>query len=109
MYPGSLPQVKLNLFNMIVTVDLSKKADVLLVVEQLLMFIERRVAIRMGFVPITNTPEARAQAQLFYYFRDTYGIPAALRYISMVMSLRHCNRNSANKSSGYGEGRFWTE
>ncbi|RPA73028.1 hypothetical protein BJ508DRAFT_216551 [Ascobolus immersus RN42] len=87
MYPGQLPQVKLNLFNMIVTVDMSKKADVSLVVEQLLMFIERSVAIHMGFVPITNTPESKAQAKVFYYLRDTYGLTAALRYISFATEL----------------------
>lgn len=84
MYPGSLPQVKLNLFNMVLTVDFSKRDDVLMVVEQLLMFVERRLAIHMGLVPVTNTPAAKAQAEMFYYFRDTYGIPAALNYINRV-------------------------
>ncbi|KAI9758265.1 MAG: hypothetical protein M4579_003124 [Chaenotheca gracillima] len=81
VYPGQLPSVARDLHNVIVPLDFSKVDDVLLAVEQLQNFVKRAVSIRIGLVPLANSPAAAEQAKVIYYLIDTYGIAAALSYL----------------------------
>ncbi|KAH8887033.1 hypothetical protein GQ53DRAFT_844565 [Thozetella sp. PMI_491] len=78
--PGSLPQVRRDIFNLVVPVDFSKAADVNLIVDQLLTFMKRLVPIRFGLVPLTPTEEAAKQAKISYYLLETYGLSAMAAY-----------------------------
>lgn len=65
-----------------VPVDLTSLDDLVLVVDQLRMWVQRKLALRFGIVPLTHTPEAAQQAKIFYYLKDVYGLSAALDYLA---------------------------
>ncbi|KAK0610516.1 UDP-glucose:glycoprotein glucosyltransferase-domain-containing protein [Bombardia bombarda] len=76
-----LPQVRKDMFNLIVPVDFSKPDDIKLVVDQLLGFVKRLVPIRFGLVPLTPTGEAIDQAKVLYYLLENYGLAAMASYL----------------------------
>ncbi|KAI4595123.1 hypothetical protein KJ359_007098 [Pestalotiopsis sp. 9143b] len=80
-YPGQIPPVRKDLFNLIVPVDFTNPEDVALVVEQLRAFITRLLPIRFGLVPLTPTPEAEQQAKVIYYLIENYGLASLMTYL----------------------------
>jgi UDP-glucose:glycoprotein glucosyltransferase len=80
-YPGQLPSVRKDCFNLVVPVDFTDAQDVLLVAETLLSFVKRKLPLRIGLVPITNTASSVDQARLVYHLINTYGLQAALVYL----------------------------
>jgi UDP-glucose:glycoprotein glucosyltransferase len=80
-YPGQLPSVRKDCFNLVVPVDFTDAQDVLLVVETLLSFVKRKLPIRIGLVPITTTANSLKQARVVYHLINTYGLQAALAYL----------------------------
>jgi UDP-glucose:glycoprotein glucosyltransferase len=80
-YPGQLPAIRKDLFNIVVPVDLTNPDDILLVVEQLRGFIKRLLPIRFGLVPLTPTPEAEQQAKVLYHLLDNYGLAVVMKYL----------------------------
>jgi UDP-glucose:glycoprotein glucosyltransferase len=69
------------LSNLVLPVDFANAEDVLLVVETLTSFVKRKLAIRIGLVPITNSKGSTEQAAVVYHLIDTYGLQAALSYL----------------------------
>lgn len=80
-YPGQLPQVRKDIFNLVLPLDLSDLQDVELIVEQLSSFVKRKLPLRFGLVPLTSTKAAIQQAKIVYYLFDTYGVTAAVAYL----------------------------
>jgi len=80
-FGGGLPQVRKDIFNLIVPVDFTNLEDVKVVVEQLLSFMKRLVPIRFGLVPLTPTGESIEQAKVIYHLLDTYGLATAVSYL----------------------------
>ncbi|KAK3301548.1 glycosyltransferase family 24 protein [Chaetomium fimeti] len=76
-----LPQIRKDIFNLIVPVDFTKPEDVKMVTTQLLSFMKRLVPIRFGLVPLTPTGEAIDQAKVVYYLLETHGLSAAASYL----------------------------
>lgn len=76
-----LPQVRKDLFNLIVPVDFTKAEDVTLVTRQLLAFMKRGIPVRFGLVPLTPTGEAIEQAKVLYHLLNTYGLAALSTYL----------------------------
>lgn len=80
--------------------DLASADDVLLLTEHILTFVEKKVALRFGIVPLvmneqckfaslwssssTDMNTATQQAKVFYYLLDSYGHQAALTYLESV-------------------------
>lgn len=81
IYPGQLHPLKKNVHHLVIPVDFTSRGDLTLVAEQLRLFVERKIAIRFGLVPLTKTAESTAQAKVFYHLKDSYGIATALRYL----------------------------
>ena len=79
--PGQLPQVRRDIFNLIVPVDFSKLSDLQLIVDQLLGFVKRLVPIRFGLVPLTPTGQATEQAKIIYHLLENYGLTAVATYL----------------------------
>jgi UDP-glucose:glycoprotein glucosyltransferase len=71
---------------LILPVDFTNAEDVLLVADTLLSFVKRKLAIRIGLVPITHTAQSLEQARVIYYLLDTYGLQAALVYLESAYS-----------------------
>ena len=80
-YPGQLPSVRRDCFNLVVVTDLTDMEDIRLVAETLSSFVKRKLAIRIGFVPATSTKEAAQQAKVVYHLLETYGLAAVFAYL----------------------------
>jgi UDP-glucose:glycoprotein glucosyltransferase len=80
-YPGQLPTVRKDCSNLVIPIDFAEIEDVLLVVDTLKSFVQRKLSIRIGLVPITSTIHSREQARVLYYLLDTYGLNAAIAYL----------------------------
>jgi UDP-glucose:glycoprotein glucosyltransferase len=80
-YPGQLPQVRKDTFNLVLPVDFSDPLDVSLVTDTLLSFVKRKLNLRIGLVPITRTIASSEQARVVYHLLDTYGLTAAMSYL----------------------------
>ncbi|OOQ83085.1 UDP-glucose [Penicillium brasilianum] len=80
-YPGQLPQVRRDLHNVVMPVDLSSPEHVLLVVNQVQTFIKRLIPIRFGLVPTASSPNAISQLKVAHYLQETYGLLSLLHYL----------------------------
>lgn len=78
-FPGQMPPIGLNVFNLVVPVDLSNSDDVK-VVNQIASIMSRGIPIRFGLVPLTSTAEATAQAKVMYHLLENHGVQALLAY-----------------------------
>lgn len=80
-YPGQLPNVRRDLHNLIIPIDFSDRADVLLLTEGLQSYVKRLIPIRFGLVPVGKSEAAEQQARVVYHLLDTYGLGAVLQYL----------------------------
>ncbi|KAI9643244.1 killer toxin resistant protein [Ciborinia camelliae] len=80
-YPGQLPSVRKEIFNLVVPVDFSIPVDVALVAETLASFVKRKLVLHIGLVPITKSPAATEQAKVLYHLLDVYGLSGAIAYL----------------------------
>lgn len=85
-----MPQVRQNIHNIVVPVDLTDPNDLLLIAENLQMFVQKRIAMRFGFVPIIESAGALEQIKIAHYIVDTYGLATLLRYFEQVSLLLYC-------------------
>ena len=58
--------------------------DVELLMESLQAFVKRKVPIRFGIVPLTNSKAATEQALVIHYLQNTYGLGAVFAYLEAV-------------------------
>lgn len=84
-FGGGLPQVRKDIFNLIVPLDFSKLDDVKVITEHLLVFMKRLIPIRFGLVPLTPTGESIEQAKVLYHLLDTYGLASVVSYLEMSL------------------------
>ncbi|KXT01759.1 hypothetical protein AC578_2786 [Pseudocercospora eumusae] len=80
-FPGQLPAVRKDCHNLVIPIDFADYNDALLVVESLRGFVQRKVPIRFGMVPIIKTPDSETQAKVIHYLIDRYGLATALDYL----------------------------
>ncbi|KAI2635587.1 glycosyltransferase family 24 protein [Hypomontagnella submonticulosa] len=80
-YPGQIPPIRKDIFNLVAPVDFTKPEDLSFVVEQLQMFIKRLLPVRFGLVPLTPTKEAEERAKLAYYVLENYGLAGLKSYL----------------------------
>ncbi|RDL31779.1 Uncharacterized protein BP5553_09181 [Venustampulla echinocandica] len=80
-YPGQLPTVRRDLFYLVLPIDFTDAQDVLLVVETLRGFVQRKLNLRIGLAPITSTANSLEQARILYYLLDTYGLSTMISYL----------------------------
>jgi UDP-glucose:glycoprotein glucosyltransferase len=85
-YPGQLPPVRKDCFNLVLPVDFTNPEDVRLIADTLLSFVKRKLTIRIGLVPITTTPQAAEQAKVIYHLLDTYGLSSIFAYLEASYS-----------------------
>ncbi|KAJ3578882.1 hypothetical protein NPX13_g1689 [Xylaria arbuscula] len=80
-YMSSMPQIRKDIFNLIVPVDLSNLDDIKLVVERLQSLVKRALPIRFGLVPLSPTKKAEERAKLVYYLTQNYGLPSVMSFL----------------------------
>jgi len=86
-WPGQLPQVRRDIHNVVIPLDLADVKDVEVLIETLQTVVKRKVPIRFGIVPLTSTPAAIAQAKVVYHLLDTYGLGAVFAYLELVRKI----------------------
>ena len=64
--------------------DLTDVKDAELLVESLQTFVKRKIPIRFGIVPLTNSQAAVEQAKTAYHLLDAYGLSTVLAYLEAV-------------------------
>ncbi|KAG6034980.1 hypothetical protein E4U19_005228 [Claviceps sp. Clav32 group G5] len=84
-YPGQIPPIRLNVFNMVFTADLSNTED-LHFMSQVIGLVNRGIPIRFGFVPLQTTSDAASQAKAAYALVKNYGIETLISYIEQLSS-----------------------
>ncbi|KAF5378749.1 hypothetical protein D9615_006978 [Tricholomella constricta] len=67
------PSVRLNLFNIILVLDLSQTTSVSFIAGTMANIINRDLPFRFGVVPLTETEDGTRMARLFYHLVHNYG------------------------------------
>lgn len=80
--PGQLPQVRRDIFNLVIPVDLTERNDTKMVISQLQDFVKRKLPIRFGIVPLVSTENSERQAKIVCHLVETYGLAAMMNYLS---------------------------
>ncbi|OTA99956.1 glycosyltransferase family 24 protein [Hypoxylon sp. CI-4A] len=83
-YPGQIPPIRRDIFNLVVPVDFSNPDHLALVVQQLQSFIKRLLPIRFGLVPLTSTKQAEERAIYAYYLLENYGLAGLMSYLEAL-------------------------
>ena len=83
-FPGQLPQVRRDIHNVIIPLDLTDPKDTELLVESISVFVKRKVPIRFGIVPTVRSQVAKDQAAIIHHLLDTYGLSTVLSYLAAV-------------------------
>lgn len=86
-FPGQLPQVRRDIHNVLVPMNLTDSQDVEMLVETLQMFVKRKVPVQFGIVPLVSTENNKDQAAVLYHLLDTYGLSAVVSYLTRVSNV----------------------
>ena len=102
MYPGAMPSVRLNLFNVVLVLDLSRIQALNLLVGPMSTIIDRNIPLRFGLVPSTESEDGKStcsppdilyieeadlgkkMAQLLYHLIEKYGRKKTLDFLKLV-------------------------
>ncbi|TAQ88877.1 hypothetical protein B7494_g2787 [Chlorociboria aeruginascens] len=97
-YPGQLPPVRKDIFNLVLPVDFNVPEDLQLVVGTLTSFVKRKLTLRIGLVPLIRTTHAEEQAMIIYHLLETYGLSGAVAYLeaSFENKVTHPSKTSFN-------------
>ncbi|KAF7307809.1 hypothetical protein MKEN_01141000 [Mycena kentingensis (nom. inval.)] len=83
LYPGQFHNVKLNLFNVVLVLDLSQPTS-LNMLSMVANIINRNFPFRFGVVPLSETEEGTKIARLFYHIVRTYGRKKTMLFLKKV-------------------------
>jgi len=64
VYPGQIHTIRKNIHHLVLPMDLSDTLDIIMLTEQFQTFIQRKVALRFGIVPMTNTEDGMLEFSL---------------------------------------------
>ncbi|KAF8155695.1 UDP-glucose:glycoprotein glucosyltransferase-domain-containing protein [Crassisporium funariophilum] len=84
MYPGAMPTVKANLFNIILILDLSQTSSMNFIGGPMANILNRDLPLRFGLVPVAETEEGKKMAKLFYYLIKQYGRKKTLGFLASL-------------------------
>ncbi|KAF2147059.1 glycosyltransferase family 24 protein [Aplosporella prunicola CBS 121167] len=87
-YPGVIPQVRKDIMNTIMPIDLSEPKDVALVIGTLQSMVKRKLAVHWGLVPVMTSQAAVEQAKVVYHLLDTYGLSVVMNYLQASLENR---------------------
>ncbi|KAG8959414.1 hypothetical protein FRC03_008014 [Tulasnella sp. 419] len=77
-YGGQMPSISRNVFNLVVSLDLTKPSSVQTLVT-LYNLIQRKLPVRMGIVPMVETDKAIKVARLFYHLTKNWSLRDAVK------------------------------
>ena len=79
-----MPPVRRDIHNVVVPLDLADAKDIQMLVGTLRAFVQRKIPIRFGIVPLTNSDLAIKQAKVLYHVVEAYGLSTGLAYLDQV-------------------------
>ncbi|KAG8424224.1 killer toxin resistant protein, variant 2 [Metarhizium acridum] len=82
-FPGQIPPIGRNIFNLVIPADLSNTED-LDFISEVESIRERGIPIRFGLVPLQLSDEAKTRAKVAYFLTENYGIESTISYISQL-------------------------
>ncbi|KAJ2984948.1 hypothetical protein NUW58_g5796 [Xylaria curta] len=85
-YMGQIPQVRRDIFNLVVPVDFDNADDINLVVERLQGLVKRALPLRFGLVPLTPTKKSEERAKIVYYLTENYGLPSLVSFLQLFVA-----------------------
>lgn len=83
-YPGQMPAARLNLFNVVLVLDLSQPGSLYYIASTVSNIIQRGNPIRFGIVPMAGQGESEKMARLIWYLVDRYGRAKAMGFLKNV-------------------------
>ncbi|CAK5263114.1 unnamed protein product [Mycena citricolor] len=86
LYPGQFHQIKLNMFNIVLVLDLSSPASLNMITGAVANVVSRSFPLRFGIVPITETEDGKKMAKLFYHGVKNYGRKRTMSFLTSVMN-----------------------
>lgn len=95
MYPGQMPSIKKNLFNIILLLDLTNIENLTFLGGTMSAIIERQYPIRFGLVPSVESDESKRMARLVYYVIRNHGRRRAMLFVKNIvlvsnLLINHC-------------------
>ncbi|EIN08165.1 glycosyltransferase family 24 protein [Punctularia strigosozonata HHB-11173 SS5] len=88
LYPGQFHNVKLNLYNVVLVLDLSKTSSHGFIGNAVWNIINRNFPLRFGVVPMVETEDGEKMAKIFYYLIQTVGRAKTIEFIRMNAQTR---------------------
>ncbi|EPQ50934.1 hypothetical protein GLOTRDRAFT_82068 [Gloeophyllum trabeum ATCC 11539] len=88
IYPGSFHNIKLNLWNVVLVVDLSQSSSLNFLVGTVSNIIQRNFPFRFGVVPVVETEEGLKMARLFYWLVKTYGRAKTMGFMRKISQVQ---------------------
>lgn len=79
-----MPIVRRDIHNVVIPLDLADAKDIEILVGTLHAFVNRKIPIRFGIIPLVNSELATVQAKIAYHVVETYGLGLALTYLEKV-------------------------
>ncbi|KAJ7032380.1 UDP-glucose:glycoprotein glucosyltransferase-domain-containing protein [Mycena alexandri] len=86
MYPGQFHNIKLNLFNVVLILDLSRPASLNMITSAIAGIISRGLPFRFGIVPLPESEDGAKMAKLFYHSVRNYGRKRTMGFLQKVMA-----------------------
>ncbi|KAJ7185207.1 UDP-glucose:glycoprotein glucosyltransferase-domain-containing protein [Mycena filopes] len=86
VYPGQFHNIKLNLFNVVLVLDLSRPASLSMITSAVAGIISRNLPFRFGIVPLAESEDGAKMATLFYHSVHNYGRKRTMGFLQKVMS-----------------------
>ncbi|KAL2404705.1 UDP-glucose:glycoprotein glucosyltransferase [Exophiala dermatitidis] len=94
VYPGQLPQLRRDIHNLIVPIDMGNVKDIELAATSLQGLVRRQVPIRVAIVPTGSGYLADVYAKLSYHILDKYGLAPLMGFLSEVSGSRKLPANA---------------
>ncbi|KAJ4473165.1 glycosyltransferase family 24 protein [Lentinula aciculospora] len=84
LFPGQFHMMKLNLFNVVLVLDLFRPANLVFVAGTMHSIIERGFPFRFGVVPIVETEDGTRMARLIYFLLNQFGRKITMNFLKRV-------------------------
>ncbi|KAJ7342428.1 glycosyltransferase family 24 protein [Mycena albidolilacea] len=86
LYPGQFHNIRLNLFNIVLVLDLSRPAALHTLTGAVANIVARGLPFRFGVVPLGETEEGTKMAKLFYHSVRNYGRKRTMEFLKAVLA-----------------------
>ncbi|KDQ52112.1 hypothetical protein JAAARDRAFT_198531 [Jaapia argillacea MUCL 33604] len=87
-YPGTFPQTKHHLFNIVAVLDLSKTSSINFLTQAVSGIIQRGFGFRWGVAPVLSNNEGQKMGRLFHYMIENFGRAKTMGFFKKVSQIQ---------------------